>query len=220
VKYIRLYVIAEGQTEQSFVRKILADHLGHYQISATARAVETSKGYRGGLTSYLKAKNDIIRWLKEDQSTDVRFTTMFDLYGLPSNFPSYETAKHNDPYKRVEILESALLEDINDSRFIPYIQIHEFETLIFADPEKLANEYLGYQNKIEPLRKLSVEKSPEMINDGVDTAPSKRIIRLIPEYSKAVGGVNVVSAIGIDKLRTRCPHFNEWLEKLEILSQD
>ena len=160
-----------------------------------------------------------MRWLKEDQSADVRFTTMFDLYRLPSNFPSYETAKRNEPYKRVEILESALSEDINDSRFIPYIQIHEFETLIFADPEKLANAYLGYQNKLNPLRKISLEINPELINDGAETAPSKRILQIIPEYSKVVGGVDVVSTIGIDKIRSRCQHFNQWLEKLEALSQ-
>lgn len=220
MKYIRLYVIAEGQIEQRFVEKILADHLGHYQISATASAVTTSKGYKGGLLSYIKAKSDILRWLKEHQNADVRFTTMFDLYRLPADFPGYHQAKYSNPYTRVEFLERALAEDINDHRFTPYIQIHEFEAFIFADPAKLTTEYLGYENKIETLQKISNERSPEMINDGVDTAPSKRIIQVIPEYSKAVGGINVVRAIGINKIRKHCHHFNEWLNKLEALSQE
>ena len=218
MKYIRLYVIAEGQTEQRFVEKILADHLGHYQISATASAVTTSRGYKGGLLSYGKAKSDILRWLKEDQHIDVRFTTMFDLYRLPADFPGYYQATQSDPYTRVEALEHALAKDINDQRFIPYIQVHEFETLIFADPTKLATEYLGYENKLATLQAISQEKNPELINDGVDTAPSKRIIQVIPEYSKAVGGINVVAAIGLDKIRQRCHHFQEWLKKLETLS--
>lgn len=220
MKYIRLYVIAEGQTEQRFVKEILANHLGDYQISATASAVVTSRGYKGGLLSYQKAKNDILRWVKEHQNADVRFTTMFDLYRLPADFPGYQQAKQRDPYARVATLERALAEDINDLRFIPYIQIHEFEALIFVDPAKLAIEYLGYENKIEILQKISDEKSPEMINDGADTAPSKRIIQVIPEYSKAVGGINVVASIGIDRIRQHCHHFNEWLKKLEMLSQN
>lgn len=220
VKYIRLYVIAEGQTEQRFVKEILAHHLGHYQISATASAVVTSRGYKGGLLSYQKAKNDILRWVKEHQNADVRFTTMFDLYRLPADFPGYQQAKQREPYARVAILERALAEDINDPRFIPYIQVHEFEALIFADPVKLAAEYLGYESKIEILQKISQEKSPELINDGADTAPSKRIMQVIPEYSKAVGGINVVAAIGLDQIRRQCHHFNEWLIKLETLSQD
>lgn len=220
MKYIRLYVIAEGQTEQRFVEKILADHLGHYQISATASAVITSRGYKGGLLSYIKAKSDILRWLKEHQNSDVRFTTMFDFYRLPADFPGYHQAKHSNPYLKVEFLEQALAQDIKDQRFIPYIQVHEFEALIFADPAKLATEYLGYENKLEALQKISNEISPEMINDGADTAPSKRILRVIPEYSKAIGGINVVSAIGINKIRKHCHHFNEWLNKLEALSQE
>lgn len=219
MKYIRLYVIAEGQTEQRFVKQILADHLGHYQISATASAVTTSRGYKGGLPSYVKARNDIQRWLKEDKNPDVRFTTMFDLYQLPVDFPGYHHAKQSDPYRRVEALETALAQDINDQRFIPYFQVHEFEALIFADPSKLATEYFGYESKLEILQALSHEKSPEMINDGIDTAPSKRIMQVIPEYSKAVGGVNVVAAIGLDRIRQRCQHFHEWLQKLERLSQ-
>lgn len=217
--YIRLNVIAEGQTEQRFVQQLLVDYLGHRQIGATARAVETSKGYKGGLTSYQKAKNDILRWLREDQNSDVYFTTMFDLYGLPTDFPGHGEARSYSPYKRTEILEQRLLDDIGDQRFIPYIQLHEFEALIYAAPEMLAYEFFGYENHIEQLCQLAAAQNPELINDGPNTAPSKRILAAIPEYSKAVGGIEVVRAIGIDTLRQRCQHFHEWLEKIERLVQ-
>ena len=75
--------------------------------------------------------------MMEDQSTDARFTTMFDLYRLPNNFPSYETSSSiQNPYQRVRILEDALRTDLSDPRFIPYIQLHEFESLLLSDPEK------------------------------------------------------------------------------------
>ena len=201
VTYVRLNVVVEGQTEQRFIEKVLANYLGHQQIGATARAVETRRGYKGGLTSYQKAKNDIQRWLKEDQNRDVYFTTMFDLYGLPSDFPAYSETSALPPYQRIEMLEQRLAEDIADRRFIPYIQLHEFEALIFAAPEKLAEEYLTNAGKFEQLYQIGAEQNPELINDDPTTAPSKRILQAIPEYSKAVGGINVVNAIGITKIR-------------------
>lgn len=217
--YVRLNVIVEGQTEQRFIEKILAEHLGHRQIVTTARAVETSRGNKGGLTSYQKAKNDIQRWLKEDKNANVYFTTMFDLYALPTDFPGYDEAQSYPPYERTEILEQRLSEDIADRRFLPYIQLHEFEALIFAAPELLAYEYLGYESQIEQLRQIGEAQNPELINDGPTTAPSKRILRIIPAYKKAVGGIDVAAAIGVEKMRQRCRHFHKWLEKLEQLGQ-
>lgn len=219
MKYVRLNVVVEGQTERRFVEQVLTDHLGHRRVVATARAVETSKGYKGGLTSYQKAKNDLQRWLKEDQNMDAYFTTMFDLYGLPTDFPGYRNAKSHSPYQRIEILEEQLAKDIGDRRFIPYIQLHEFEALIFVEPQKLVDEYLEYEGKLEQLFQLGAAHNPELINDSPNTAPSKRILAAIPEYTKAIGGINVVKAIGIAKLRQRCQHFHTWLEQLEQLAQ-
>ena len=85
---IHLHIIAEGQTEQQFVLKVLAPHLAHYQVYADARCILTSKDKhtgrqsRGGLPNYIKAKNDIQRWLKEDSRKNCRFSTMFDLYAF------------------------------------------------------------------------------------------------------------------------------------------
>jgi hypothetical protein len=53
---------------------------------------------------------------------------------LPADFPAYDQALSAiDPYMRVEVLESAMAADISDSRFIPYIQLHEFEALVLAE---------------------------------------------------------------------------------------
>jgi len=221
---IRLHIIAEGQTEQGFVKNVLAPHLAKFSVFADARCVLTSKdshlnkAYRGGMTSYLKAKQDIQDWLKEDKHPECRFTTMFDLYALPDNFPGYtEAMGFCDPYERIRILEERLAEETADRRFIPYIQLHEFEALILADPQQLGQEYLEHDSQIQNLVKMVSGKNPELINDGPETAPSKRILREIPEYKKTTAGPAVAEKIGIATLRTKCRHFHAWLSILEQL---
>jgi len=221
---IRLHVTVEGQTEQSFVKKALTTHLGEYGVYADARAVLTSKDkraakeYRGGLISYKKAKADIETWLKEDNHPECRFSTMFDLYALPADFPGYAEAKNcADPYERVQFLENALAKDIEDRRFIPYIQLHEFEALILADPRQLDWEYLEHDGPIRRLREMVGEQNPELIDDGPTTAPSKRILQEIPEYDKASTSPTVAEKIGLPVLRDKCRHFSEWITCLEQL---
>ncbi len=225
--YVRLNMIVEGQTEETFVNRVLKPHLGPRSVGASARVVTTRKTpgrkYRGGLSTYAKARNDIILWLKQDQNPDVRFTTMFDLYRLPTNFPGYDTAAaQDDPYQQVQTLEDALADDINDSRFVPYIQLHEFEALLLSDPGKLATQFDGSADRIIRLETAVASfPSPEHVNDNRDTAPSKRIISAIPEYEgrKASAGPIVADKIGLPTMRSKCKHFAAWLSKLESLGE-
>lgn len=222
----RLHITAEGQTEESFVNKTLKQHLALCGVYADVRCVLTGrkngKTYRGGMTTYEKAKQDIVRWLKEEIGNyDVVFTTMFDFYALPEDFPGYcEAQGLHDPYKKVAKVEEAFAADIADSRFIPYIQLHEFETLLFVEPEKLELEYIGEEKKVERLRAIADDfGNPELIDHGADTAPSKRIIKVFKDYenNKPAIGSMVAHEIGIETIRTACSHFNDWLTKLEKL---
>ena len=222
---IRLHITAEGQTEKAFAKTVLAPHLATVNVFVDARCVLTSKDkraareYRGGLLSYDKAKKDIQNWLTEDKHSECRFTTMFDLYALPDDFPGYvDACCINDRYERVRILEEKMAQDINDQRFIPYIQLHEFEALILADPQQLGWEYLEHDRPIKNLLAMVGNKNPELINDGPTTAPSKRIRAEIPEYDKVTAGVSVAGRIGLQTLRHKCRHFNEWLTGLEQLA--
>ena len=223
---IRLNFIVEGQTEEAFVKRMLKPHLASWSIGVFVHCVTTKrKGghkYRGGVLKHWQVRRDIEIWMKEDQNQDARFTTMFDLYGLPADFPGYQEAKQaNDPYKRVRVLEDAMGQDISDSRFIPYFQLHEFEALLLSDPQKL---YLQFDDSIGGVRKfvemVSEFESPEVINDGATTAPSKRIIEAIPEYKgmKVSAGPIVAEKIGLTAIRRKCKHFEEWLSKLEALA--
>nr|VFJ89904.1 MAG: protein of unknown function (DUF4276) [Candidatus Kentron sp. LFY] len=223
---IRLHFTVEGHTEKAFAKTVLAPHLGHFRVFADVRCVLTSKDkrsgkeFRGGLRSYQKAKKDILAWMTEDRDPQCRFTTMFDLFRLPDDFPGCpEANKEHDPYQQVDLLEGALARDIDDPRFIPYIQLHEFETLILADPEKLDCEYMEHREAIEDLVWMVGKENPELINSSPETAPSKRIIREIPEYDKVGAGVSVTQEIGLPVLRDKCRHFNQWFTRLEGLAE-
>jgi hypothetical protein len=224
--YVRLNIIVEGQTEETFVNQTLKLHLSQFSVGVSARVVATRKEqgikYRGGLSTYSKARRDITLWTKQDRNTDVRFTTMFDLYGLPTDFPGYAAALQNDAHQRVEALESALARDISDPRFFPYIQLHEFEALLLSDPQKFETQFVNRADEISRLVEMvSGFSSPEHINDSSDTAPSKRIIHEIPEYQgrKASAGPIVAGRIGLSTMRDKCAHFAGWLAKLEKLGQ-
>ena len=222
---VRLHFIVEGQTEETFVNRVLIPHLATLSIWARARCVMTSRKrgikFRGGLANYRLPKNDINQWMKEDRNPDARFTTMFDLYGLPEDFPGYDQARRIvDSYERVGSLEAALREDISDHRFIPYIQLHEFEALLFSYPSMLEAQFYDRSDEIQRLNDIASDfDSPEHIDDGRDTAPSKRIASEIPEYGsrKASAGPIVAEKIGLSTLRSKCKHFGEWLERLEAI---
>lgn len=220
--YLRLHFVVEGQTEETFANTVLRDHFAHQSIATAAHCVTTRRRrgatYRGGLATYQHARNDIRRWAEEDGNADARFTTMFDLYKLPGDFPDHAVAaRSSDPYRRVEILETALRNDIGDRRFIPYIQLHEFEALLFADPQRLEAQFPDRQSAIRRLIATTDHfDSPELVNDGPTTAPSKRIIEMLPEYEgrKASAGPITARQIGLPTLQSKCRHFREWLERL------
>ena len=146
---------------------------------------------------------------------------MIDFYGLPADFPSYYQAyREEDPYKRVEILEAAFAADIRGSRFIPYLSMHEFEALLFSDPNMLRRVYFDNDKQIDGLVALSKEVNPELINDDPETCPSKRIKKAIRSYNKRFAGSRVAKAIELIKIRSRCKHFDEWIGKLEELAKE
>lgn len=145
---------------------------------------------------------------------------MLDLYRLDDGFPAYkEACMCSDPLQRAQILEAALAGRIFESRFTPYIQVHEFEALILADPDQFAAEFTDCHRAIQELHDmLSRAASPEHINDGATTAPSKRITQLFPDFRKTVNGVGIARRIGIERMRNQCAHFHSWLIKLEQLA--
>jgi len=150
---------------------------------------------------------------------------MFDLYGLPKNFPGYASfgtlANANE---RTEKLEQEMAKAINcGARFIPYLQRHEFEALVLAGlkkPDVLPHTTLNTTQWEGGLKQLGQEIAglpPEDINSSVENAPSKRLAKHIGGYKKVVHGVDIVKKAGLDHPCSVCPRFDGWLKRLESL---
>jgi hypothetical protein len=120
-----------------------------------------------------KIRNDLAMRLKEDHKSGARFTTMLDLYALPATFPGWaEAGACPTPQQRVTALESALHCDLGDPRFIPYIQLHEFEALLFCDLGELEKRIAGSGPALAALASSVGDLGPEDINQGPTTAPT------------------------------------------------
>ncbi len=225
---VRLYLFAEGQTEQTFANTLIKPHLAQHEVFLSgarliAHARKKGQVHRGGGRNYAPMKNDILSSLKEDSNPDVFFTTMIDLYAIHPDFPGLAESEslRQNPTKRVEFLEQRFAEDINDCRFIPYIQLHEYEAYLFADPTCFEYLYDHHTKEIAALKAIADQyQTPELINDGQQTAPSKRILTQFPDYekSKPAFGSLLAELIGLQVIRSRCPHFNVWLSRLESLN--
>jgi hypothetical protein len=227
---VRLHVVVEGQTEETYTNRVLKQHLADLHVFVDVRVVETGRRrgrvYRGGIRTYAKLRGDLVKWMKQDDQADVFFTTMVDVYGLrklSDTFPGWEEADAiSDPYAKVSTLEKAWKTDVQHPRFIPYLQLHEFEALLLASPQHLGEEFIGYDEPILRLADMASQfDSPEYIDDGEDTAPSKRIIAELPQYAgrKATAGPITAERIGLENLRPKCLHFDRWLKRLESLSE-
>ncbi len=212
----RVIIICEGETEREFCKKVLAPHLIKHDIFIQAPLIKRSMG---GIVKWSILKKEIETHLMEP---NVIVSTLIDYYGLyqKHNFPKWtESEKIADKNARMDFLENAMKEDISDAvrhRFIPYLQLHEFEGLLFNDIQVFydqvpKNELIG----IAELKKTFADYSnPEMINNNPGTSPSHRLKRIIKGYNKLLYGHYFAEAIGIEKIKAKSPRFNQWVEKL------
>lgn len=224
---IRVYVVCEGQTEETFIRDVIAPVLASSQIFLRARLISTSKGNKGGALSYERVRRFIINSLKQEQDTVV--TTFFDLYALDTKFPAFiESKTIADVYRKVAQLECAFKQDIAreniqfSQRFLPYIQPYEFEGLLFSDIEKLIEIEATWKNAMAALREARKQApTPEHINDGCATKPSARLAQHLTHtsYRKVLHGTLGIQNIGIEKLLSECKHFEQWYRQLVDLNK-
>ena len=227
-----LVVIVEGETEQTFVRDQLAAHLALHDTAVWPVLPGRHRNH-GGVKKWDVARPDIIRTLKEGRYC----TTMFDYYAMPKDWPGRADAGTKPWSERASFVESQIHADViadmggrfNAQYFLPYVQLHEFEALAFADVATLASVLspisLRGSSSLESITQtfteiLEAAGHPEAINDGYETCPSRRIASAVPAYKKRAQGPIITSRIGLTVLREKCHHFALWLQRLEQLGTE
>lgn len=209
----RLYIIVEGQTEQEFVKSLLSPYLtGRGILSVTPVLIRTSKTGKGGFVNYAHLKNDAKRLLSSAKD-DFIVSTFVDFFRCPEVPFKERWARIANHDEQVAEMEKCVAEDINDRRFIPYIQLHEFEALLFSSNA-------GFKEYFTPLEQektnaiVRTYANPEDINSSPDNAPSKRLLAIHANYDKILEGNLIALCVGIDTILNRCPRFKNWIEKL------
>ena len=214
----RVYVVVEGQTEEAFVRELLVPHYAHLDKYLIPIIVSTSPGHKGGVVSYAKVKPQIVRLCRQDAGAWV--TTLFDLYALPADFPGKAAPAypaHASGSAKAQYLEAQLRQDIAEPNFLPNLLVHEYEALLFTQPAQFEQWTSNETVPVTLAQAVAQAGSPEDVNDSPHTAPSKRILAVMPEYQKTFHGPLIACDIGLDALRQACPHFHAWLLAVEAL---
>lgn len=216
--------IVEGRTEQLFIERVLTPYLANKNIFITATQI-SKPGQKGGDVKFNRAEKDIGRFLK--QRANIYVTQFFDYYGL-KEWPNLNNITNQNHTEIAQLLNDGAVEKINNSyneyesdrRFIPYMAMHEFETLLFSDESILAR---ALNVDVEQIKTI-VEKcgEPEKINNSRETAPSKRLnkLKLNGKFRKTTEGIAIAEQIGIEKMRKRCPLFNTWLNTIEAAKDE
>lgn len=229
---MRLLVHVEGETEETFVNSVLCPHLayqGYSSVAARLIGERRHRSQRGGGISWQSARKGILIHLKGD--TKAVATMMVDYYGMPQSqskgWPGRARAVNQPFEKKAGTIQNALAEDIrhhmgkafNTDRFIPYVSMHEFEALLFSDCCSFADS-IGHPEIGDAMQSiLNQFGDPEKIDDSQETAPSKRILSLIPTYDKVAMGAIAIQDIGLNDIRCHCRHFAHWLTRLEAAAQ-
>jgi hypothetical protein len=214
----KLHILVEGQTEEVVVNEVIKPYLSSDDLNVTTSILTTKRpaggpAYKGGVTSWGKISREIQRLL-DDTSTTL-LTTLIDYYGFPGDAPGMQTRPHGSPYERVEHVERAIVEAVNNGRFLPHLVLHEIEAWVLSDCQRLGDLMGDPSGATRLARDVDSEPSPEMVNDGTETAPSKRIIDVYPQYVKTFDGPMVIADAGLSLIRRRCPHANRWLTNVE-----
>ena len=199
---VRLAISVEGLTEERFVKNSLVAYFEERNVFITPISLD-------GNINIDRVRNDLKKLL---YSFD-KVTTLYDFYGF-KGLESGETKAS---------LELRILKSLPESlRFnmIPYIQMYEFEGLLFSSASTMAS--ILKEEKVEKWAESIIDKfgsNPESINNSPQTAPSK-LLEQNTSYKKTTHGPNIAKEIGLEKIREKCKGFDSWLTSLEMLSDN
>lgn len=198
----RLGISVEGATEREFVNRVLRPHLlgfGWVQVVGVDL---------GGNVSLDKIAAELPRLLGGFDHV----STLYDFYGF----------KNRDGMT-VQTLEAAVAQRFNaarQARLTPYVQMYEFEALLFAAPEQTHATLGGPVAQLQALQLAVAEAgSPEAVNDSPQTSPSHRLKALFPKFDKKLHGPEIIACAGLAGIRAQCARFDAWVGRLESIGQ-
>lgn len=223
---VTVNIVVEGPSERNFLNSVVAPHLGVAGVFILPSVVG-SPGHKGGCIKFERVLTDIENYLK--QRPDTLVSTMVDYFRLDVHWPgmlqiqerlnSGETISLSE---KAEVLHRATFNAVQaklpeiaflEKRFVPYIQMHEFEALLFSDGDVLAERMGISPSRIEAV--IAEYDTPEHINMDPEKAPSKRIEQLAGKYKKVRQSLPIAQEIGLSKMRQQCQLFNQWLNAFE-----
>lgn len=219
----RALALVEGQTEERFVKEVLAPYLWPLGVHLDPKILMTKRvkrgpDFKGGIHSFGQLQRDLPRLLGDTDA--VLVTTMLDLYGLPDDVPGMRTVGNRRGRQKAEFLEEAIEDYFQNERFAAFLLVHEFEAIAYVDPVVTARVLQAPESAAELQAERNAFATAEDVNDGKETHPSYRIKIRFPYYQKPVFGPAIVGAIGLPKIREDCPHFSQWLARLEALGRE
>lgn len=215
--YKTVIILVEEQSEETFIRDTVAPAFAQLNIWLDTR------NFKGNIKfdRFLAYARNTLK-----ERSDTIISTMLDFYALKNQFPGHANIdKFPDLYDKVEHLERELHQCIIQEcqcppeRFIPHIQPHEFEGLLFSDTQKLSRIEPAWQKQAEKLQAIrDTFDTPEHINNSYHTSPARRLENLLsPKYRKTRHGPIAAQKITLAVIERECPHFHQWMERLRAL---
>lgn len=196
---VRLLISVEGHSEYKFTNEVIVPHLAeHHGVFAE------TQNMRGSI-SIDKIRQKLNSLIHNHDFT----TTLYDFYG-------FKRVSGNETKQTLEEKIKQSIKKDQRNKIIPYIQMYEFEALLFSDNEKMAAGLGTQKDWIDAV--LSEFYDIEKINNSKETAPSKRIGKHA-QYIKTQHAPLILKQIGLANIRSKCQGFDTWLTQLENLSK-
>lgn len=204
---IRLAISVEGETELDFVKTVVANHLRRKGVEARPILPDG----KGGNISIDRLAPEMAKLVWGFDYV----TSLVDFYGFRdkgnASVGDLECSINRAVGKRIQ-------RPWDESRVFAYVQQYEFETLLFSDVtafellENVADDPIAELSRVR-----AMFDTPERINDGPTTAPSKRILAIMPNYNKRRDGPDLAATIGLNAIRSECHRFDAWVSRMESL---
>ena len=222
-----VFLIVEGATEEQFYGKVLQDYFvstdgtyRHYFQVVQMPHIKNDhrRMHKGGAISFERSVVQVRRFLHSATHAQ-RVFLVYDYYGLHPSFTEHILGADLAFEQKIQSIVERFESEINDIRFSFRLQVHEFESLLFAAPDVIADHF-NQPNHQATLEAMVAEAggNPERINNNRATAPSKRLKATFSGYGKVVDGITLARKIGVDQMRQRCAYFDQFCGAIEGLS--